>query len=243
MVGNTASVGWNLTKGLREKGVDVVFVGNKSNVTSGDYDYVLDWKTFLRKKYGKKHFDIAHIHSPNFKKLGASWKYIKNAKLVCHWHGSDLRIPKKAFPVYHFLKRRGNYHLYSTVDLGWWLRKIPENKRQRFLCPVDTERFKPNGLKNKGMVTMSGGGSGFNKHKVIHDEMPGFLNQFEKANVYDTNVDERLFSVAVFEAVACGLQVKQFPWMDRNWVLENASINSQTEKVFKIYIDLLKAVN
>jgi len=239
MISNVASVGWNLTKGLRDNGVNVVFVGNKSNVTSGEYDYVLSWKDFLRKKYGKKHFDIVHIHSPNFKKLGASWRYLTgfllffDAKLICHWHGSDLRFPYKSFPVYHFLKMIGDYHLYSTDDLAWWLRKIPKNKKEWFLCPVDTELFRPDKqIKKDGTVTFMREGY---KNAVMHDDMPKFLNHFENINVQTPIGYKQIYSVSGFEGAACGLKVNNFPWMNREWVIENASIKSQTDKLLKIY--------
>lgn len=239
MIGNTASVGWNLVKGITDTDINVTFVGNHKDFLSGTYDYILSWKDFLHKNYGKTKFNIIHIQSPNLKKLGAIQRYMKNAKLVCHWHGSDLRIPRKAFPVYKYLKKHGDYHLYSTVDLRWWLRTIPEDQKERFICPIDTEQFKPMGEKTNNNILIQGGGGGYSNYRIIHDDMPKFISQYKTASINDKDFDNNLLSVMALEAASCDVKVKEYPWMDREWVIENASIKSQTPKIIKIYERLI----
>lgn len=238
MIGNVASTGWNLVKGLEKKGINVVLVSDESIVTSGIYDYQLSWFDFLRKKYGKDYFDIIHIHSPNLKKLSIAYRYL-NAKLVCHWHGSDLRIPRKAFPVYHLLKKISDYHLYSTIDLAWWLRKIDKDKKQLFLCPIDTSLFKPDGNKKQGLLTLSDGGK--IGSPIYHDDMPKYMNNFDSLKVIPAyNLSERLLQVSMLEGAACDLNVLNHPWLNRKWVIDNASIDSQTEKLINIYNKVLE---
>lgn len=229
MVGEAAFVGENLTKGLRKMGHTVVF------------DNDLHWSQLFRKKYGKQFFDIVHIHSPNFKKLGIVWRYLSKAKLVCHWHGSDLRHPYKAFPVYHLLKRIADFHLYSTIDLRWWLRRVPDDKKMLFICPVDTTVFRDYGTEKKGVVTFSGGGKSFKVHRVKHENMPDYLNQYAVVNVHNADgLDDGLLSVIAMEAAACGCFVPQLPWLNRKWVVENADVDLQTKKLLEVYRRVLE---
>lgn len=241
MIDNIAFVGENLKKGLEKLGHTVIL------------DTDLHWTQLFRKKYGKQHFDIVHIHSPNFKKLTIVWRYLKNAKLICHWHGSDLRFPYKAFPVYHYLKRCTDFNLYSTLDLAWWLRKVLQNKKQLFNCPIDTDAFKPNEtirkvatpyFESKQETDFTGGGASFKVHRIPHNKMPEYLNRFKIVNVHnkvgDNEVDDGILSVVAMEAVCCGCIVPQLPWLDRDWVLMNAELNMQSKKLEDIYKELKK---
>lgn len=227
MVGNTAFVGENLKKGLERQGHDVVLVTD------------IRWIDFLQKKYGQNYFDIVHIHSPNFKKIGLSWGHA--TRIVCHWHGSDLRHPMKGFPTQRFIKHVGDFHLYSTIDLRWWLRKIPENKKCLFRCPVDIDVFKPNGKDKKGNIVFRGGGRSIKNHRVHHNNMSDYLNNYETVDVFNADgLDDNLLSVLALEAVACGCKVNQFPKMNRKWVMDNASVESQTQRLLTIYNKLME---
>jgi hypothetical protein len=78
-------------------------------------------------------------------------------------------------------------------------------------------------------------------HKVPHDMMPEYLNRFETVHVYNADgLDDGLLSVVAMEAVACGCVVPELPWLDRRWVLDNASIALQTEKLINVYEGLMK---
>jgi hypothetical protein len=232
MIDNIAFVGENLSKGLEKEGHEVTFITK------------IRWIDILQKKYGKEKYDIVHIHSPNFKKLVVAWRYLKNSKLVCHWHGSDLRHPRHAFPVYRYLKKKADFNLYSTLDLAWWLGKISNDKKMLFTCPIDTDLFKPDGSIKKGDIEFRGGGKSIKVHRIPHNEMPQYLNQFKVVNVYNADgLDDGLLSVVAMEAAACGCFVPQIPWLDRNWVIDNADINLQADKLIKIYENLLKGDN
>lgn len=231
MIDDIAFVGTNLTKGLREKGYDVLLTKD------------MRWSRLFQKPYGKKFFDIVHVHSPNFKKLGLVYRYLKDGgKLVCHWHGTDLRHPIKTFPVYRYLMENADMNLYSTLDLCWWLRKISRDKKMLFNCPIDTNMFKSLYNKNRrGEVTFVGGGKSIKVHKIKHDDMPSYLNQYKIVNVYNADgLDDGLLSVLAMESVCCDCVVPQIPWLNREWVINNSSIITQTDKLIKIYEEILR---
>lgn len=73
------------------------------------------------------------------------------------------------------------------------------------------------------------------KRMIPHKDMPRFLNQFEEIKSHNYQADDRIPSVTVMEAVACGLKSFYHPWMTREWVIKNASFESQTDKLLKIY--------
>jgi len=236
MVGEVALINTsiNLKKGLEKFGHEVVIQD------------VLRWRDIFRKKYGEQRFDIVHIQSPNFKKLCIGWRYIfgrlffSDAKLVCHWHGSDLRHSLHAFPVYRLLKLMGDFHLYSTLDLRWWLRNISDDKKLLFNCPVDIDHFKPSDMVKEGGVVFNGGGKSFAVHRIPHEEMHMYLNRFETVDVHnDDGLDDGLLSVIALEAACCGCKVPQLSNLNRQWVVENASIDSQTKKIIEVYERLL----
>lgn len=235
MIGNPASVGWNLTKGLRKLGITVIFVGNKNKFTSGKYDYILSWKDFNKSKYGKNNFDIIHIHSPNIKKINLITHY--KSKKIYHWHGSDLRFFWKSFGV---SKSISNYNLYSTVDLAWWLRHIPNNKKERFINPVDTEMFTSYTLfKNRILDTYSW--ERLMERDISHNDVPSFLNKCKTISCYPNyNLSPYLISVSALEGASCGCKVEHHPYMNRDWIIKNASIESQSKKLLEIYKKVLK---
>lgn len=241
MVGNTCSMGWNLKKGLSKKNVNVTLVSDGNKLISGKYDYHPSWFYFLQKKYGKKHFDIVHLHSPNLKHLGLVWRYLtKDTKLVCHWHGSDLRMRKEPFSAKWLLKEISNYHLYSTIDLAWWLRDIPDEKKMLFRQVIDTEMFKPLNRDRKGTLVFGRGG--IHKDKYIpHDKIPELLNRYEMVKVFPAyGLSPYLVSASALEAASCGCKIYHHPYMDREWVKNNTSTESQTEKLINIYNELMK---
>ena len=216
IVGNVASLGWNLKQGLKKKGHDVDIVFDKSICVDGE-------STGIR----KKSYDVVVLNSPNIFKLKRFWRQIFSCrKLVCYWHGSDLRMWKKSFPVRLYFMRRAHVNLYSTVDLAWWL---PNDDRSKHLIScVDTDMFKPNGT-----VVLSDGAR--RKEKIPHKDMPSFLNRFECAEVCPAfGLDCGLLQVSHLEAISCGLTVVSHPYFDRDWVLENASIDVYADKFFKL---------
>jgi len=232
MVGDAAFAGENLVKGLKQRGHTVFHV------------QVFSWFDIFHKKYDGFCFDVVHIHIPNFKKLLMVWRYVfrylffrdKHVKIVCHWHGSDLRHPLKTFPVYRFFQRFGDFHLYSTLDLRWWLKWVSEDRKMLFTCPVDTMLFKSDGGVKEGNVVFRGGGKSFKDHRIPHDKMSGYLNRFSVVDVFNADgLDDGLLSVVAMEAVCCGCRVNQLPGLTRQWVVDNASIDVQTEKLLSVY--------
>lgn len=237
MVGGSASVSGNLKTGLEHKGHTVVLACDPSphNDDTVRYEYRLRWCFPLRKQFGDG-YDIIHVHSPNLKKYLMIQPYLHDGvPLVCHWHGSDLRIPFKSFPMKHHMIQNASMNIYSTCDLAWWI----QTKNKMLLnCPVDTDIFKPLG-KGEGCVVFDGGGKAYAAHKIQHHLMPGYLNRFAEADIHNAmGLDDSLFSVIAFEAASCGLRVKQFPWMDRQWVVDNCDVDVVAERLERIYYDV-----
>ena len=138
--------------------------------------------------------------------------------------------------MYHLLQHLGVFHLYSTIDLRWWLRKIPDDKKELFICPVDIDVFKPMDTNRNGNIVFRGGGKSIEHHRVPHSKMPSYLNQYETVDVFNADgLDDKLLSVLTLEAASCGCRVNQFPWMNRQWVIDNASVRGQTERLLNIY--------
>lgn len=238
MVGGSCNVGCNLKRGLEKLGHRVVLVKELSVFDDYSPDKTLWWGGVLRKNLGR--FDVVHIHSPNLKKFLFALRYLlAGSVLVCHWHGSDLRLWRKSFPVRHLCFMFGVAHLYSTRDLAWW---IWTDKSCKFhvWCPVDTEVFRPYLNRKSGIVLFDGGGKSYQEHRVLHRDMPSYLNRFAVADIRNAmGLDDGLMSVIALEAASCGLVVKQFPWMDRDWVVDHASIGVVSERVESIYKGLI----
>ena len=237
MIGNICNVGSNLKKGLEQFGHTVTIVDNPSVLHDDVASYPLAWKGVVKSPWSSNdRFDIIHIHSPNMKKLGNCLGWLRRSRVVCHWHGSDLRHGWKAWPVYHWLLRFGSFHLYSTVDLAWWLRSVSNSKKCLFRCPVDTSVFKPNGDTRNGCIVFDGGAHSFNTHRIPHYRMPDELNKYESVDIRNADgLHESLLSVIGLEAASCGCRVVQYPWMTREWVKENASVMSQANQLLQIY--------
>lgn len=237
MVGNIASVAGLLKKGLEDQGQKCILVAGSHKYIEGNPDYSIKYRYMFRKKFGKNDFDIVHLHSPNLKILLMALRYINFKHLVCHWHGSDLRIRHKSIIAEQLLKKFAGYHLYSTIDLAWWLRKIPKDKKELFICPVDTNLFKPMNIKHHGTGIFD------NEHKmnIKHTDMPTIINSYDDVIVYpNMGLSAYLVSVTALECASCGKRVFHHPYMTRDWVIENASIESQTKKLIDIYNKLLK---
>lgn len=236
MVGSVCNVGCNLKVGLEELGHSVTLVSNRSVFDDYGPDFDLSWWDSFRKTQDV--FDIVHIHSPNLKKFLVCIRDFKNSKLVCHWHGSDLRVFAKCFPVKSFFLNYADAHIYSTIDLAWW---IPVGNKYHIWCPVDTDLFRPNGNGDGvGEVIFDGGAKSYSTHRVHHNEMPGYLNRFSSASIHNAyGLDDHLMSVIALECISCGLSVKQFPLLDRKWVEDNASISVVAKKIESIYREVL----
>lgn len=231
IVDNTAFVGENIKKGL-----EMLY----------HYDVTLDdnisWRDSFGHKYNQEYFDIIHVNSPNFKKLATIWNYLRDGtKLVCHWHGSDLRHPVKCFPVYRWLQVHADMNLYSTLDLRWWIKY--SDKKMLFNCPVDTDVFQPDSVHIKhGHTRFVGGGQSFNVHRISHSDMPRYLNQFETVDIINADgLDDGLLSVIALEAASVDCKINQLPWLNRDWVIDNASILSQTKQLVDVYNDITRS--
>jgi len=235
MIGSVCNVGCNLKMGMEELGHSVTLVADESPFEDCLPDFPMQWGMGTQKFYGEG-LDIVHIHSPNFKKYLLAFPYLNDCKLVCHWHGSDLRKFAKAFPMKTFFFRRGDMHLYSTEDLAAYIR----SKRKHHLwCPIDTDVFKPDGDKGNGEITFNGGGKSYDDHKIEHCDMPDFLNEFETASIHNAyGLPDDLMSVIALECLSCGLHVNQFPKLDRKWVVDNASIPVVCKKLEGFYEEL-----
>lgn len=250
-IGNTASVPNNLARELNTRGIveraDIVFFKNpclsgeptadEDLLEPGEYDIVhLDY-CFLFGKLNMKYF-----------------KYIINAKnLVCNWHGSDIRGLDMSFTksiLYKPLKylsdlymfNNAKFHLYSTCDLAWWFRNVPANKKVRFIQTIDTDKFTilPD-IERAGNYVFKGGSRGYNRQKVVHDDMPKFLNKFESVVCIPAEgLSPYLVNSTVLEALACGCKVKYHPLKNRDWVLKYASLNYGVDKLLRIYTKILE---
>lgn len=233
MIGNTASTGWNFKKGLEKQGHKVTLVFNDNKYLEGKPDYSLEWNTFLKKRFDDG-YDIVHVHEPNYKKYLAVYNYLndKNVYLVCHWHGSDLRLWGKCFPFKKYFFKKAVRHIISNPDLSWWLRDY-RYKTCYIVDPVDTDMFYPNVSRQKKREICFNNN---NKLDIKHSDMPDFINQFRCATVIPSmGLSPYLMSVTALECLSCGLQVKHHHGKDRNWVLNNASISIATEKLMEVY--------
>lgn len=237
MVGSVCNVGCNLKDGLEDLGHSVRYVSDESVFDDYSPDIIMRWRDIFQKQYGDD-FDIVHIHSPNLKKILLAHSYFKKAKLFCHWHGSDLRSLTKTFPVKKLLLQMADAHIYSTCDLAWWIKK---GLKRHIWCPVDTDAFVPIG-KGKGNITFDGGANSYNKHQIAHSDMPKYLSNFASADIHNAfGLDDKLMSVIALECLSCGLKVNQFPLLDREWVVNNASIPIVAKQIEDFYCEVLNA--
>ena len=242
IVGNTASTGWNLKKGLMNfsdvERIDIIFektpilsgTPDKEILPPGSYDVVFCIYPFIKKSIKKK--IKCHL--------------LKSKLFICSWCGTDLRGKDFKFPLNYIYPLIHNYtkgwffyhadfHFYSTYDLAWWLRSIPSNKKSHLFQAVDTDQFKPIGCKKEGVFRNKGGAFGYKESKITHDEMPTYMNQFKKAEIIPgAGLDVHTIQVTHLESAACGLQVKWHEHLDRDWVIRNASKEIIALKVINI---------
>lgn len=235
MMDNISSTSYYLSEQLEKFGYDITLVSDENVITTGRYDSSIKWSHWGKKIFGD-HFDILHINSPNLKKVGVIIRYLRNSKLICHWRGSDIRLWWKTFPVKNYLLGMADFHLYSTPDLHFWLRNIPEEKKMLFRSCVDTDLFKPNGKPKKGLLEMDKR----DVRNVPHEEMPDVYNQYEKIEVKNPLAGKHIPSVTAMEAAACGLRVKHLPYLNREWVLKHASVRGQVCKLMGVYNSLIE---
>ena len=237
MIGSPCNIGCNLKKGLEERGHSVTLVGDNSVFNDSPPDFLIRWKDIFQKKYGND-FDIVHIHSPNLKKLLLVFAYLRKSKLFCHWHGSDLRMWTKTFPVKKLFLRISDANIYSTCDLGWWIRK---SLKRHIWCPVDTDVFKLNNERGVDEITFDGGGKSFDDHHIEHADMPEYLSGYASADIHNAfGLDDGLMSVIALECLSCGLKVNQFPLLNREWVVNNASVPVVAKRIEDFYYEVLK---
>lgn len=248
-IGNIASSSHNLKKGLKRyediERIDLMFKENP--VLSGKPS-----SSFLE----PEEYDIVHLSYPylGWGFINKQFNYIKKAKvLICHWRGTDLRgtkfnnfIKNFFYKIAHFINKKyffkkADYHFYSTIDLKWWLRSIPEHKKELLRTPVDCELFKPMDNINKcGILDFRGGGKAYKKHKVKHNDMPLYLNQFNYViSKPSQGLSEHLVSCVVKESLACGLKVEHHEEKNRQWVIKNASISVISQKVYNTYKSII----
>jgi len=223
MLDNIASVPWNLKKGLEAEGHLCHILFDKSGEDHKRYlDGVSTPESEILDSY-----DIVHLHYPyHLWKL----KYVfRGRRLILHWHGSDARVWWRGFLVKWCLKRIANAQLYSTPDIG-------ENV---FLGCTDTDKFKPMspGMAPRGKIAVWGCGI---KHRVPREGVPKYLNRYEEWTMYPAdNLSPELISIIALEAAACGCKITHHPYMNRKWILENASIPAATKRILKIYEKVL----
>lgn len=233
MISTTPPVGQTLRRGLEALGHRVVIVDDPSPFDDAmKPEYHMSWSVSLRRRFGDG-YDVVHVHSPNLKKFLLAYPYVKRGvPMVCHWHGSDLRIWTRSFPVRRWFMRHAKMNLYSTNDLAWWV----HGRKMLLNCPVDCEMFKPGEEPGHGTVVFNGGGKAFNDHRILHENMPEYLQGYSMADIHNAmGLDDTLLSIIALECSACGLKVVQFPWMTRDWVLENASLPVIAKKVEQVY--------
>ena len=215
MVGNTASIGHNLKKGLRAEGIDCDLICSKETILISKSD---------DKPNGK--YDLIHLNCPIALRFWLNWEFVKRifiTPIVTHWHGDDLRTKKpiRRLLRWYFLKR-SKAILYSTKNLK---KHLPEDAIW-LPTPIDTDQFKPMKVKEKNLLKWGSG-------KIPHDSVPEYLNRFEACEI--RNASEAILTASFLEALACGLKVKGFENYDRNYVIENHSIPAVTKKVIRIY--------
>jgi len=235
MIDNPASTGWNLKKGLETEGHSCIFISDKHLVHSGIPDYLLSSIGFFTKKFDDV-FDIIHIHCPSTSKILKFFRTVTKTPMVCHWHGTGLRLMKSFYPTKHLCNIYAKAHLYSTIDLKWYINLHFKNKNTYlFRCPIDTESFKIiNQGKRKNLLVCDNN----NKKYIEHDDMPRVYNEYNNVRVIN-NADSHIVSVSAMESASCGCIVEDLEYIDRNWVLKNASIKNQTKKLLKIYEGVL----
>jgi len=198
-------------------------------------------------------YDIVHYHYPFVKTYWKHKLYIENARvLVCHWHGTDLRLTTFKNPLKNLYKplqtalhklmfEMADFHYYSTIDLSWWLRSLPRDKRSHIYQCIDTDIFKPLPTSvTKGIISLEKGSRGFETHKILHKDMPYKLSHYIRANIVPAEgLDQKLVQVSTLECLACGLFVNGHAGKDRRWVLDNASIPVVCSKTYDKYCELL----
>lgn len=230
MLGNTCSVGYDLSRGLKQLGAGVTTVwdsvSSHTKHFDGEPDTQLTWKPIP-----KNYFDIIHIHYPDLKKYNAIRKLTYD-KLICHWHGRDLKLNKT---IARYFLKKADFHLYSTIDLAYYLRSVKRDKQEHFLNPVDIDKFYPY-LMDKPFCTLLMDNDARNQRDIPTHYMNKFYNQYQEVEIFPRdNMSVRLVSKTALECAAAGLKVKHHPYMTRGWILENASIEVRALKLLDIY--------
>ena len=273
MINNTCGSGWNYKTELQKRGHNVILIANVNKVLDGTPDYRMDKNGLkqLSKAYPEFYFDIVHINAPNVFLIWKLTKWLKYTKMVLHWRGRDIReksypryvygwhgsdarkfcttVPKTTFSLlyYKLMKSIPSYHLYSTIDLRWYINHLfnDDKPKQLLRTPVNTSVFKPivNYEDRPYRLLIWGKGSLSSGEFIPHNKVPNLLNKYKEVTCYPNDgIDPHIVSVSAMEAAACGCKVTHHPYMNRDWVVKNASIQSQTNRLEKIYKELLNNV-
>ena len=142
-VGNIASVGYNLSKSLRKKGVDVDLISKRKSISS-----TVDtgnWIHYTKNKFDEfrlcgldiQKYDLIHDHYLlNWGSLGLRFRNFKKP-VILHAHGTDTR-PSNLFLrlVQRFIATQSSLLLYSTPDL---YEKLSWFKGERKFLPNPVE--------------------------------------------------------------------------------------------------------
>lgn len=245
IIGNTTSSGHNLQQGLLKyhndkiERVDLVFKESQTLTGFSNSDLLVP-----------EEYDIVLYSYPFFKTYLKYYKYITKSKvLICWWRGSDLRLLKWGNPITTFLYRsiqslfiswifkRADYHLYSTYDLRWFLRSVPNHKKLHAFQIIDTEIFKDlNYISRNGTVYFENGSRNRNLN-INHNSMPEYLNKYKFAEVVPAeSIDPNILSVTALECLACGLIVKYHEDKNRDFVINHCSIKVRSKEMLDLFL-------
>jgi hypothetical protein len=248
IIGNTASIGWNLKKGLEKyypdlfDRIDLTF---KISPTLSGYPT----KNILK----PNEYDIVLYNYPFFKTYFRYKEYINsNAILINYWHGTDARgknfenvFVDLAYNCFHyffkkFMVKKAEINLYSTFDLSWFLKT---NNKQHFYQIIDTDVFTDyNYSTRQGSIVLSKGAKGYESQRIDHEYMPKELNKYKFARIFPAEgLDRHTIQVTHLECLACGLIVEYHEEKNRDWVVKHCSLKAGADR-FSQLVKALKSL-
>lgn len=214
------------------KGNSIIFYHKKNNFTDTISRYYkgqsfLRFRNLLSKSIiESSNYDIIHIHGaehlvPIFKLLGK--------KVVLHYHGSDIRTPKRSKDKKRIFSRSlADLIIYNDKALKPKIITF-KNVKKRFLPnPIDTELFKKQDCKKEdGISYISASLDKEKTTKAIKQIMDVKIIETDKVQIpyplmpkifskYETYIDIKItekgeileeFSTAALQALACGCKV------------------------------------
>lgn len=161
-VGNIASVGYNLSKGLLKKGIKVDLISKRKSISS--IGNVGRWIYYTKNKFDEfrlcgldlQGYDLIHDHYLlNWGSLGLRFRNFKKP-VILHAHGTDTR-PHNPFLrlIQRYIATQSNLLLYSTPDLyenlSWF-----KGERKFLPNPVEIPSKIPKVKKYKDRVLLFG---------------------------------------------------------------------------------------